>query len=42
MWDLVTAVGWIGEGSPEITCGSWYDDASGPAAGTRFSGETGL
>lgn len=38
MWDLVTAVGRIGEWSPEATGGSWCDDASGPVAGARFVG----
>src|SRR6266542_4072180 len=38
MWDLVTAVGRIGEWSPEATGGSWCDDAQGPAPGARFIG----
>jgi uncharacterized protein YndB with AHSA1/START domain len=38
IWDLVTAVGRIGEWSPEATGGSWCDDASGPVAGARFLG----
>jgi hypothetical protein len=35
---MVTAVGRIGEWSPEATGGSWCEDASGPVAGARFSG----
>ena len=38
MWDLVTAVGRIGEWSPEATGGSWCDGARGPAPGDRFIG----
>ncbi len=38
MWDLVTAVGRIGEWSPEATGGSWCDEARDPAPGARFLG----
>lgn len=38
MWDLVTAVGRIGEWSPEATGGSWCDGAQGPTPGARFIG----
>jgi uncharacterized protein YndB with AHSA1/START domain len=38
MWDLVTAVGRIGEWSPEATGGSWCGGAQGPAPGARFIG----
>jgi hypothetical protein len=38
MWDLITAVGRIGEWSPEATGGSWCDDAQGPAPDARFIG----
>lgn len=38
MWDLVTAVGRIGEWSPEATGGRWCDGAQGPAVGARFIG----
>jgi uncharacterized protein YndB with AHSA1/START domain len=36
MWDLITAVGRIGEWSPETTGGSWCDGARGPTQGARF------
>jgi uncharacterized protein YndB with AHSA1/START domain len=36
MWDLVTAVGRIGEWSPEATGGSWCAGVEGPAPGARF------
>ena len=36
MWDLVTAVGRIGEWSPEAIGGTWVDGAEGPVPGARF------
>jgi hypothetical protein len=38
MGDLITAVGRIGEWSPEATGGAWSDGAQGPAPGARFIG----
>lgn len=38
MWELITAVGRIGEWSPEATGGGWCDGVHGPTPGVRFIG----
>lgn len=36
VWDLITAVGRIGEFSPEAHDGAWFNGAEGPQLGARF------